>query len=201
MGVTYENTWEEIQQELSKLYESEEDERLLARYAFEIKSAIESTEQQKRIAELHHNLMAQQQETLSHTKELAEYQREGTYYAGNLIQQQKKLVWPIRILAFFTLALFLATVAYVGVNYLDWQGSREQIAAIERFTEISQRQETSLRNVSQSLRLLPHSITEFSESVSALQRIQEQVDSLREDYQKLEKNQKRVMKKVKLRVK
>ena len=201
MGVTYESTWEEIQQELSKLYESEEDERLLPQYAFEIKSAIESIEQQKRIAELHQNLIAQQQESISHTKDLAEYQRESTYYAGNLIQQQKKLVWPTRILAFFTLALFLATAAYVGVNYLDWQGSREQIAAIERFTEISERQETALRNVSQSLRLLPNSISDFSESVQALQRMQEQVDTLQQDYQKLEKNQKRVMKKLKLKVK
>ena len=201
MGVTYENTWEEIQQELSKLYESEEDERLLPQYAFEIKSAIESIEQQKRIAELHQNLIAQQQESISHTKDLAEYQRESTYYASDLIKQQKKLVWPTRILAFFTLALFLATAAYVGVNYLDWQGSREQIAAIERFTEISERQETSLRNVSQSLRLLPNSITDFSESVQALQRMQEQVDTLQQDYQKLEKNQKRVMKKLKLKVK
>ena len=201
MGVTYENTWEEIQEELVKLLQSRGDERLLPQYAFEIKSAIESIEQQKRIGELHQNLIAQQQESISHTKDLAEYQRESTYYAGNLIKQQKKLVWPTRILAFFTLALFLATAAYVGVNYLDWQGSREQIAVIERFTEISERQETSLRNVSQSLRLLPNSITDFSESVHALQRIQEQLDTLREDYQKLEKNQKRVMKKLKLRVK
>ena len=201
MGVTYESTWEEIQQELSKLYESEEDERLLPQYAFEIKSAIESIGQQKRIAELHQNLIAQQQESISHTKDLAEYQRESTYYAGNLIQQQKKLVWPTRILAFFTLALFLATAAYVGVNYLEWQGSREQIAAIERFTEISERQGTALRNVSQSLRLLPNSISDFSESVQALQRMQEQVDTVRQDYQKLEKNQKRVMKKLKLKAK
>jgi hypothetical protein len=201
MGVTYESTWEEIQQELSKLYESEEDERLLPQYAFEIKSAIESIGQQKRIAELHQNLIAQQQESLSHTKDLAEYQRESTYYASDLIQQQKKLVWPIRFLAFFTLILFLATAAYAGVNYLDWQRSREQIAAIERFTEISERQETALRNVSQSLRLLPNSISDFSESVQALQRMQEQVDTVRQDYQKLEKNQKRVMKKLKLKVK
>jgi hypothetical protein len=201
MGVTYESTWEEIQQELSKLYESEEDERLLARYAFESKSAIESIEQQKRIAELQQHLIAQQQENVSYTKNLSEYQRESTYYSSNLVQQQKKLVWPTRILAFFTLALFLATASYVLVNYLDWQGSREQIAAIERFTEISERQETSLRNLSQSLRLLPNSITDFSESVQALQRIQEQVDTLREDYQKLEKNQKRAMKKLKLKVK
>ena len=201
MGVTYKNTWEEIQEELAKLLQSKGDERLLPQYAFEIKSAIESIEQQKRIAELHQNLIAQQQESISHTKDLAEYQRESTYYASDLIKQQKKLVWPTRILAFFTLALFLATAAYVGVNYLDWQGSREQIAAIERFTEISERQETSLRNLSQSLRLLPNSITDFSESVQALQSIQEQVDTLREDYQKLVKNQKRVMKKVKLKVK
>ena len=200
MGITYENTWEEIQEELVK-QSPRGDERLLPQYAFEIKSAIESIEQQKRIAELQQHLLAQQQENVSYTKNLSEYQRESTYYSSNLVQQQKKLVWPTRILAFFTLALFLATAAYVGVNYLDWQGSREQTAAIERFTEISERQETSLRNVSQSLRLLPNSITDFSESVHALQRIQEQLDTLREDYQKLEKNQKRVMKKVKLRVK
>jgi hypothetical protein len=204
MGVTYKNTWEEIQEELAKLLHSRGDERLLPQYAFEIKSAIESIEQQKRIAELHQNLIAQQQESISHTKDLAEYQRESTYYASDLIKQQKKLVWPTRILAFFTLALFLATAAYVGVNYLDLQGSREQISAIERFTEVSERQETSLRklrNVSQMLRLLPNSISDFSESVHALQRIQEQVDTLREDYQKLEKNQRRVMKKLKLKVK
>ena len=201
MGVTYESTWEEIQQELSKVYHSEADERLLARYAFEIKSAIGTIEQQKRIAELQQHLIAQQQENVSYTKNLSEYQRESTYYSSNLVQQQKKLVWPTRILAFFTLALFLATAAYVGVNYLDWQRSREQIVAIERFSEISERQETSLRNLSQSLRLLPNSISDFSESVQALQSIQEQVDTLREDYQKLEKNQKRVMKKVKLKVK
>ena len=201
MGVTYENTWEEIQQELIKLHNSEADERLLARYAFEIKSAIETIEQQKRIAELQQHLIAQQQENVSYTKNLSEYQRESTYYNSNLVQQQKKLVWPTRILAFFTLALFLATAAYAGVNYLDWQRSREQIATIERFTEVSERQETALRNVSQSLRLLPNSITDFSESVHALQRIQEQVDTVRQDYQKLEKNQKRVMKKLKLKVK
>ena len=201
MAVTYENTWEEIQEELAKLLHSRGDERLLPQYAFEIKSAIESIEQQKRIAELQQHLIAQQQENVSYTKNLSEYQRESTYYSSNLVQQQKKLVWPTRILAFFTLALFLATSAYVGVNYLGWQGSREQIAAIERFTEISERQETSLRNLSQSLRLLPNSVSDFSESVHALQSIQEQVDTLREDYQKLEKNQKRVMKKVKLRVK
>jgi hypothetical protein len=201
MGVTYKNTYEEIQEELVKLLQSRGDERLLPQYAYEIKSAIESIEQQKRIAELHQNLIAQQQESISHTKDLAEYQRESTYYAGNLIQQQKKLVWPTRILAFFTLALFLATAAYVGVNYLEWQSSREQIAAIERFTEISERQETALGNVSQSLRLLPNSISDFSESVQALQRMQEQVDTLQQDYQKLEKNQKRVMKKLKLKVK
>jgi DNA repair exonuclease SbcCD ATPase subunit len=173
----------------------------LPQYAFEIKSAIESIEQQKRIAELQQHLIAQQQENVSYTKNLSEYQRESTYYSGNLVQQQKKLVWPTRILAFFTLALFLATVAYVGVNYLDWQGSREQTAAIERLSEISERQETSLRNLSQSLRLIPNSVSDFSESVQALQSIQEQLDKLRGDYQKLEKNQKRVMKKVKLRVK
>jgi hypothetical protein len=201
MAVTYKNTWEEIHEELTKLLHSRGDERLLPQYAFEIKSAIESIEQQKRIAELQQHLIAQQQENVSYTKNLSEYQRESTYYSGNLVQQQKKLVWPTRILAFFTLALFLATAAYVGVNYLDWQGSREQIAAIERFSEISERQETSLRNLSQSLRLIPNSVSDFSESVQALQSIQEQLDKLRGDYQKLEKNQKRVMKKVKLRVK
>ncbi len=201
MAVTYKNTWDEIQEELVKLLPSRGDERLLPQYAFEIKSAIESIEQQKRIAELQQHLIAQQQENVSYTKNLSEYQRESTYYSGNLVQQQKKLVWPTRILAFFTLALFLATAAYVGVNYLDWQGSREQIAAIDRYSEISERQETALRNLSQSLRLLPNSVSDFSESVHALQSIQEQVDTLREDYQKLEKNQKRVMKKVKLKVK
>ena len=200
MGVTYENTWEEIQEELVK-QSPRGDERLLPQYAFEIKSAIESIEQQKRIAELQQHIVAQQQENISYTKNLSEYQRESTFYSSNLVQQQKKLVWPTRILALFTVALFLVTAAYVGVNYLDWQGSREQIAAIERFTEISERQETSLRNLSQSLRLIPNSVSDFSESVHALQGIQEQVDTLQEDYQKLEKNQKRVMKKVKLRVK
>ncbi|MGB6375427.1 MAG: hypothetical protein WBF55_10400 [Syntrophobacteria bacterium] len=201
MAVTYKNTWDEIQEELAKLLHSRGDERLLPQYAFEIKSAIESIEQQKRIAELQQNVIAQQQENISYTKNLSEYQRESTFYSSNLVQQQKKLVWPTRILALFTVALFLATVAYVGVNYLDWQGSREQIAAIDRYSEISERQETSLRNLSQSLRLLPNSITDFSESVQALQSIQEEISTLREDYQKLEKNQKRVMKKVKLRVK
>ena len=201
MAVTYKNTWDEIQEELAKLLHSRGDERLLPQYAFEIKSAIESIEQQKRIAELQQNIVAQQQENISYTKNLSEYQRESTFYSSNLVQQQKKLVWPTRILALFTVALFLATVAYVGVNYLDWQGSREQIAAIDRYSEISERQETSLRNLSQSLRLLPNSITDFSESVQALQSIQEEISTLREDYQKLEKNQKRVMKKVKLRVK
>ena len=200
MGVTYENTWEEIQEELVK-QSPRGDERLLPQYAFEIKSAIESIEQQKRIAELQQNIIAQQQENISYTKNLSEYQRESTFYSSNLVQQQKKLVWPTRILALFTVALFLVTAAYVGVNYLDWQGSRDQIAAIDRFSEISERQETSLRNLSQSLRLIPNSVSDFSDSVQALQSIQEQVDTLREDYQKLEKNQKRVMKKVKLRVK
>jgi hypothetical protein len=201
VAVTYKNTWDEIQEELVKIHHSKGDERLLAQYAFEIKSAIGTIEQQKRIAELQQHLIAQQQENVSYTKNLSEYQRESTYYSSNLVQQQKKLVWPTRILAFFTLALFLATAAYAGVNYLDWQRSREQIVAIDRYSEISERQETSLRNLSQSLRLLPNSISDFSESVQALQSIQEQVDTLREDYQKLEKNQKRAMKKLKLKVK
>lgn len=201
MAVTYKNTWDEIQEELAKLLPSRGDERLLPQYAFEIKSAIESIEQQKRIAELQQNIIAQQQENISYTKNLSEYQRESTFYSSNLVQQQKKLVWPTRILAFFTLALFLATVSYGVVNYLDWRDSRDQTAAIERFSDISERQETSLRNLSQSLRLIPNSVSDFSESVHALQSIQKQVDTLREDYQKLEKNQKRVMKKIKLRVK
>jgi len=201
VAVTYKNTWDEIQEELAKLLPSRGDERLLPQYAFEIKSAIESIEQQKRIAELQQNIIAQQQENISYTKNLSEYQRESTFYSSNLVQQQKKLVWPTRILAFFTLALFLATVSYGVVNYLDWRDSRDQTAAIERFSDISERQETSLRNLSQSLRLIPNSVSDFSESVHALQSIQKQVDTLREDYQKLEKNQKRVMKKIKLRVK
>jgi peptidoglycan hydrolase CwlO-like protein len=201
VAVTYKNTWDEIQEELSKLLHSRGDERLLPKYAFEIKSAIETIEQQKRIAELQQHLIAQQQENVSYTKNLSEYQRESTYYSGNLVQQQKKLVWPTRILAFFTLALFLATVSYGVVNYLDWRDSRDQTVAIERFSDISERQETSLRNLSQSLRLIPNSISDFSESVQALQSIQEEINTLREDHQKLEKNQKRVMKKIKLRVK
>lgn len=111
------------------------------------------------------------------------------------------MVWPTRILAVFTVALFLATAAYVGVNYLDWQGSREQIAAIDRYSEISERQETALRNLSQSVRLIPNSISDFSESVQALESIQAEINTLREDYQKLEKNQRLIIKKVKLRVK
>ncbi|MDH3555540.1 MAG: hypothetical protein OEU80_04700 [Deltaproteobacteria bacterium] len=201
MGVTYKSSWDEIQEELVKIHHSKGDERLLPQYAFEVKSAIESIEQQKRIGELHQNLIAQQQESISHTKDLAEYQRESTYYARNLIQQQKKLVWPTRILAVFTVALFLATAAYVGVNYLDWQGSREQIAAIDRYSEISERQETALRNLSQSVRLIPNSISDFSESVQTLQSIKEEINTLQEDYQKLEKNQRLIIKKVKLRMK
>jgi hypothetical protein len=201
MGVTYKSSWDEIQEELVKIHHSKGDERLLPQYAFEVKSAIESIEQQKRIGELHQNLIAQQQESISHTKDLAEYQRESTYYARNLIQQQKKLVWPTRILVVFTVALFLATAAYVGVNYLDWQGSREQIAAIDRYSEISERQETALRNLSQSVRLIPNSISDFSESVQTLQSIKEEINTLQEDYQKLEKNQRLIIKKVKLRMK
>ena len=202
MPARYTDTWDEIQTKLVQYASDPQSTNYqLARAAFEIKSAIGTIEHQKRIAELQQHLIAQQQESVSYTKNLSEYQRESTYYSGNLVQQQKRLVWPTRILAFFTLALFLTTAAYVGVNYLDWQGSREQIAAIERFSEIWERQETSLRNLSQSLRLIPNSVSDFSESVHALQSIQKQVDTLREDYQKLERNQKRVMKKLKLRVK
>ena len=202
MPARYTDTWDEIQEKLVQYASDRQSTNYqLARAAFEIKSAIETIEQQKRIAELQQHLIAQQQENVSYTRNLSEYQRESTYYSGNLVQQQKRLVWPTRILAFFTLALFLATAAYVVINYLDWQGSSEQIAAIKRFSEISERQETSLRNLSQSLRLIPNSISDFSESVHALQSIQNQVDTLREDYQKLENNQKRVMKKLKLRVK
>ena len=201
MPARYTDTWDEIQTKLVQYASDPQSTNYqLARAAFEIKSAIGTIEHQKRIAELQQHLIAQQQESVSYTKNLSEYQRESTYYSGNLVQQQKRLVWPTRILAFFTLALFLTTAAYVGVNYLDWQGSREQIAAIERFSEIWERQETSLRNLSQSLRLIPNSVSDFSESVHALQSIQKQVDTLREDYQKLEENQKRVMKKLKLRV-
>ena len=159
MPARYTDTWDEIQTKLVQYASDPQSTNYqLARAAFEIKSAI------GRIAELQQHLIAQQQESVSYTKNLSEYQRESTYYSGNLVQQQKRLVWPTRILAFFTLALFLTTAAYVGVNYLDWQGSREQIAAIERFSEIWERQETSLRNLSQSLRLIPNSVSDFFRS-------------------------------------
>ena len=201
MPVRYEDDWDKIQDQL--ILHSSHPGRTgyqLARAAFEIKSALESIEQQRRIAELHQHLVAQQQECVSYTKNLEEYQRETTYYACNLVQQQKKLAWPTRILAAFTVALFLATIAYVGVNYLTWLGSTDQIAVVDRFSEVSERQVVALNNLSQSVRFIPNSISDFTDSVQALQSIQAQIDTLRADYQELGKNQKLIIKKVKLKV-
>ena len=97
MTVRYTDDWDKIQEELITMHTSQGDERLLPKYAFEIKSAIGTIEQQKRIAELQQHLIAQQQENVSYTKNLSEYQRESTNYRSNLVQQQKKLVWPTRI--------------------------------------------------------------------------------------------------------
>jgi hypothetical protein len=173
MQVRYEDDWEKIQDQL--ILHSSHPGRTgyqLARAAFEIKSALESIEQQKRIAELHQHLVAQQQESISYTKDLAEYQQESTFYTSNLIQQQKKLVWPFRILAAFTVALFLATIAYVGVTFSSWQDSK----------------------------FIPPSISSFTDSVQALQNMQAQIDTLRENYENLERKQKLIIKKAKLKV-
>ncbi len=201
MQVRYEDDWEKIQDQL--ILHSSHPGRTgyqLARAAFEIKSALESIERQKRIVELHQHLVAQQQESLSYTKNLAEYQRESTYYASNLIQQQKKLIWPMRILAAFTVALFLITIAYVGVSYLSWKDSKDQVAVVDRFSEVSERQLAALNNLSQAVSSIPDSISLFSESVQELPSIKAQVDKLREDYQNLEKKQKLIIKKLKLKV-
>ncbi len=201
MQVRYEDDWEKIQDQL--ILHSSHPGRTgyqLARAAFEIKSALESIERQKRIVELHQHLVAQQQESLSYTKNLAEYQRESTYYASNLIQQQQKLIWPMRILAAFTVALFLITIAYVGVSYLSWKDSKDQVAVVDRFSEVSERQLAALNNLSQAVSSIPDSISLFSESVQELPSIKAQVDKLREDYQNLEKKQKLIIKKLKLKV-
>jgi hypothetical protein len=201
MQVRYEDNWEKIQDQL--ILHSSHPGRTgyqLARAAFEIKSALESIEQQKRIAELHQNLVAQQQENISYTKDLAEYQQESTYYTSNLIQQQKKLVWPLRVLAAFTVALFLATITYVGVNFLSWQDSKDQIATVARFSEVSERQLVALNSLSQAVRFIPTSISDFTDSVQALQSMQAQIDTLRENYENLERKQKLIIKKAKLKV-
>jgi len=201
MQVRYEDDWEKIQDQL--ILHSSHPGRTgyqLARAAFEIKSALESIERQKRIAELHQHLVAQQQESLSYTKNLAEYQRESTYYASNLIQQQKKLIWPMRILAAFTLALFLVTIAYVGVSYLSWKDSKDQVAVVDRFSEVSERQLAALNNLSQAVRFIPNSMSDFTDSVQALQGMQAQIDTLRENYENLERKQKLIIKKAKLKV-
>jgi hypothetical protein len=201
MQVRYEDDWEKIQDQL--ILHSSHPGRTgyqLARAAFEIKSALESIEQQKKIAELHQHLVAQQQESLSYTKNLAEYQRESTYYTSNLIQQQQKLVWPMRVLAAFTVALFLATIAYVGVNFLNWQDSKDQIATVARFSEVSERQLAALNNLSQAVRFIPNSISDFTDSVQSLQSMQAQIDTLKENYENLERKQKLIIKKAKLKV-
>jgi hypothetical protein len=201
MPVRYEDDWEKIQDQL--ILHSSHPGRTgyqLARAAFEIKSALESVEQQKRIAELHQHLVEQQQESISYTKNLAEYQRESTYYASNLIQHQKKLVWPIRIMAAFTVALFLVTIGYVGVNFMSWQGSKDQVAVVDRFSEVSERQLAALNNLSQAVRFIPNSISDFTDSVQALQSMQAQIDTLKENYENLERKQKLIIKKAKLKV-
>jgi hypothetical protein len=201
MQVRYEDDWEKIQDQL--ILHSSHPGRTgyqLARAAFEIKSALESIEQQKRIVELHQHLVAQQQESISYTKDLAEYQQESTFYTSNLIQQQKKLVWPFRILAAFTVALFLATIAYVGVDFLSWQDSKDQITTVAKFSEVAERQLVALNNLSQAVRFIPNSISDFTDSVKALQSMQAQINTLRENYENLERKQKLIIKKAKLRV-
>lgn len=61
-------------------------------------------------------------------------------------------------------------------------------------------QEKAVRDLSQSLRMIPNSISDFSESVQALQSIQEQINTLRDNYQQLGKNQQLIFKEVKLEV-
>ena len=106
----------------------------------------------------------------------------------------------MRVLAAFTVALFLATIAYVGVNFLNWQDSKDQIATVTRFSEVSERQLAALNNLSQAVRLIPNSISDFTDSMQALRGMQTQIDTLRKNYEDLERKQKLIIKKAKLRV-
>jgi hypothetical protein len=106
----------------------------------------------------------------------------------------------MRILAVFTLALFLVTTAYVGDNLLSWQNSKDQLSTFTRFSNLLERQVEALNNLAQAVGSIPDSTSLFSGFLQELPSIQAQIDMLLENYKNLEKKQKLIVKKAKLKM-
>jgi hypothetical protein len=125
MEITYKNSWEEIQQSLINAGTNEKW-RQRARDALEIKSVIESIEQQKRTADLQGGLIKQQ--------ERAEI-------------QAKRLGTSTIALAIFTGLLFFSTTVYTYFTYRNVVEARDQLIAIRTQSEAINKLEASIRSI------------------------------------------------------
>lgn len=160
MPITYNNTWDEIQEALI-LAAGAVNERRQARDAFEIKSAIETIQRQERISYL--------------LDALGNAQRPVT-------AQTKKLAKATSILAVLTGLLFLSTAFYAIVSFFMWSDSQKQLDAVKGL-------KTSIENVEKSIFKLSvaseNQISAIVELQKSLQGISTTIDKLGQSVQKI----------------
>ena len=126
MAINYQDTWDEIQGTLI-IAAGEPNERRQARDALEIKTAVESIEQQKDIAN----------------------------YTNCLVEHQKRTKRATWVLAILTGLLFLSTAFYTIFTYKAYQASGKQVVVINNLKESIQDVGTTLSGISQSIEKLP----------------------------------------------
>ena len=156
MPITYQNTWDEIQRALI----SGGANNVIRRHAtdaLEIKTAVESIEQQKKLAEFQTHLLDQQKEITKLQESILEKQKEGTVY-------QEKLASATKRLSCFTAALVAATVMYVIVSIFSLRASKDQAASINDLQK-------SIQNVVKTLSAIPGSIEKLPLLDKKLKRI------------------------------
>ena len=155
MSIRYTDSWDEIQEELIKMHTSMGDERLLPKYAFEIKYAVEAIDQQKVMAGLQGNLLEQQIESIQYSKKLG------------------KATW---VLAILTGLLFLSTFAYSIISYQALQGSIEQIQALSELSAVTREEVAAIDNLQESLKVVPEAIDRVGKTISILPSIQKKIE-------------------------
>jgi len=125
MEITYKNSWEKIQQALVDAGTNEKW-RQSGRNAFEIKSSIESIEQQKRTADLQEAFIVQQK---------------------GVEKQSKILGISTIILAIFTGLLFFSTAFYTYISYRNMVESRDRLIALQTQSKAINELEASIRSI------------------------------------------------------
>ena len=143
--VTYKSSWEEIQNELIK-YAGVPKKYSLSQAAYEIKTAIESIEQQKRTTELQEHLLDQQMIMRNLQESIIIQQKE----ANNI---QRKTAKATAILAGFTIVLAVATLFYVFVSLQSLSAFETQTNATEKLASITDRQVHALTDLRKSIQL------------------------------------------------